>query len=165
MRECCCQVLYPTKCSRHIQQLTGNLSSNALLQQGLALQRLCGRSCCCHALAALFLAELRVTTPVVAVAGGAGFEGVTAALAVSDTVLGAGVAPAAAALAARYRCFSASASAKSANIFAGSKSSHAECMTLLRLLATQTAELTLKPLPNPSCHTRSPARTPLKLSM
>lgn len=34
-------------------------------------------------------------------------------------------------------------------------------LTLLRLLATQTALLTLKPLPKPSCHTRSPALTPL----
>jgi hypothetical protein len=38
-------------------------------------------------------------------------------------------------------------------------------LTLFCLLATHTALLTLKPLPKPSCHTRSPARTPLKLSM
>lgn len=33
------------------------------------------------------------------------------------------------------------------------------------LLAFQTALLHLKPLPKPNCHTRSPAATPLKVSM
>jgi len=33
------------------------------------------------------------------------------------------------------------------------------------LLAFQTALLHLKPLPKPSCHTRSPAEIPLKVSM